>query len=197
LYEHPDNVCLMTFSRQHDGEERLFFGRFNKPDECSLLELQTRYEEYREAPVESVKQFRHQIRFSQCPTLLRRLGWWVMRDLWVRKAASHMGTFGMTLSGFKDVTANSAHISPNTTTLGVDVLSRGGVSHTVLTFDHRVLDGKPIIDILNELGTVLRGPILDELRDLDTSTVQESHSNDDQISPPQITSMTAGRKRAG
>ncbi|MEZ6094074.1 MAG: hypothetical protein R3C03_07510 [Pirellulaceae bacterium] len=162
LYEHPRNVCLMTFSREHEGEERLFFGRFNSPEHCSLLELQERYDEYREAPVESIKQFRHQIRFAKFPGPVRRLGWWLMRDLWVRKAASHMGTFGMSISGFKDAFGTS-HIAPNTTTLGVDVITRGGKSRTLLTFDHRVLDGKPAIDILAELGRVLRGPIVDEL----------------------------------
>lgn len=165
LYEHPHNVGMLTVSRQHNGEERLFFGRFNKPEKCSLLELQERYDEYREQPVERIKQFRHQIRFSHAPRLLRKIAWFVLREVWACKAASHMGTFGMSISCFKNVQGN-CHVSPMTTTLGVDVVSKNGISQTLLTFDHRVLDGQPIIEILQELGHTLRGPILAELNEL-------------------------------
>ncbi len=189
LYQHRKNVCVMTFSREHDGEERLFFGRFNEPDASTLLELQARYDEYREAPVESIKQFRHQINFAKFPGLVRRLGWWLMRDVWVRKAASHMGTFGMSISGFKDA-FGTVHLSPNTTTLGVDVISRGGTSRTLLTFDHRVIDGKPAIDILQELGRILRGPILAELKSLRSGeSSAEKLAVDDRGSAPLILPM--------
>lgn len=169
IYQHPTNVCMMTFSRDHDGEERLLFGRFESPEEKSLVELQARYDEYREGPIEELKQYRHQIRFAACPGWLRRLGWWVMRELWVCKAASHMGTFGMSISGFKDI-YGTCHVSPNTTTLGVDVITKGGVSKTLLTFDHRILDGKPAIDLLNELGRELRGPIYQEMQQLERAS---------------------------
>ncbi len=163
VYQHPQNVCLMTFSREYDGEERLFFGRFNSPEDETLLALQTRYDEYRDGPVECVKQFRHQIRFAKTPLIFRRMALFLMRDWWVRKSASHMGTFGMSISGFREIYGTS-HVSPNTTTLGVDVVSRGGISQTLLTFDHRILDGQPVINILQELGRQLRGPILEELK---------------------------------
>jgi hypothetical protein len=163
VYQHPQSVCLMTFSREHLGEDRLFFGRFNSPEEETLLDLQKRYDEYRDGPVESVKQFRHQIRFTKAPLILRRMAWFLIRDVWVRKAASHMGTFGMSISCFRDVYGTSL-VSPNTTALGVDVISRGGISRTLLTFDHRILDGQPVINILQELGRQLRGPILEEMK---------------------------------
>ncbi|MBX3419007.1 MAG: hypothetical protein KF851_15490 [Pirellulaceae bacterium] len=175
LYEHPNNVAMLTVSREYNGEERLFFGRFNVPEECTLLELQERYDEYREQPVESIKQFRHQIKFSHAPRLLRKFAWFLMREVWTRKAASHMGTFGMSISCFKDVHGN-CHVSPMTTTLGVDVVSKNGISETLLTFDHRVLDGQPIIEILQELGRILRGPILDELNEIKSSKMLDRDS---------------------
>ena len=173
LYQHPQNVCLMTFSREYQGENRLFFGRFNAPEEETLLDLQKRYDEYRDGPVESVKQFRHQIRFAKTPLLLRRMAWFLMREVWVRKAASHMGTFGMSISCFREAYGTSL-VSPNTTSLGVDVISRGGISKTLLTFDHRILDGQPVINILQELGQQLRGTILEELKGLVPSVQKES-----------------------
>jgi hypothetical protein len=180
VYQHPQNVCLMTFSREYLGEDRLFFGRFNAPEEETLLDLQKRYDEYRDGPVDSVKQFRHQIRFAKAPLILRRMAWFLMRDVWVRKAASHMGTFGMSISCFREAYGTSL-VSPNTTSLGVDVISKGGISNTLLTFDHRILDAQTVIGIFQELGRQLRGPILEELRAMVSteqgeSTVQEKHA---------------------
>jgi hypothetical protein len=94
---------------------------------------------------------------------MRRCAWWLMREIWVCKAASHMGTFGMSISSFKGVYGTS-HVSPSTTTLGVDVIARGGQAKTLLTFDHRLLDGKPAVDILHELAQELRTTILQELQ---------------------------------
>jgi pyruvate/2-oxoglutarate dehydrogenase complex dihydrolipoamide acyltransferase (E2) component len=89
-----------------------------------------------------------------------------MSNLWPAKRASHMGTFGMSLSGFDDVAFASYHLGPNSTILGVDVVARGGKSSVLLTFDHRILDGKPVMDILKDLERNLRGPILEEVRTL-------------------------------
>ena len=165
IYQHDRNVCMMTVNRVVAGEQCLFFARFEQPEEKSLIELQRQYDHVREAPIEQLKQFRHQLQFARCPWFLRRLGYWVMRNVWVRKAASHMGTFGITLSSFRD-TYGTVHLGPNTTTLGVDPISRGGKSRTLLTFDHRLIDGKPAADLMDELGRQLRGPILAEMQAL-------------------------------
>ncbi len=175
IYQHDRNVCMMAVNREYAGEQRLFFARFESPEVKSLQYLQQEYERFREVPVESIKQFRHQIRFAKSPWFVRRIGWWLLRNVWVRKAASHMGTFGMSLSSFKN-TFGTGHLGPNTTTLGVDVISRGGISRTLLTFDHRILDGKPAVDLLDELGRELRGPILAELSELAQATVVGSPS---------------------
>ncbi len=165
IYQHDRNVCMMTVNRVVGGEQCLFFARFEQPESKSLVELQRQYDQVREAPIEQIKQFRHQLRFARCPWYLRRLGYWIMRNVWVRKAASHMGTFGMTLSSFRD-TYGTVHLGPNTTTLGVDPISRGGKSRTLLTFDHRLIDGKPAVDLMDDLGRQLRGPILAEMQRL-------------------------------
>ncbi len=171
LYQHPTNVAMLTVSREHEGEERLFFGRFSEPEKCSLVKLQERYDQYRAAPVESIKQFRHQVRFSKVPRWLRKICWFLLREIFVGSAAGQMGTFGMSLSCFKNV-YGTCHVSPTTTTLGVDVVSKNGESQTLLTFDHRILDGEPVIEILQELGKTLRGPILEELRSLSPAAAQ-------------------------
>ena len=165
LYQHDYNVCMMTIVREYKGEERLFFARFNRPDEERLELLQAQHDYYRQAPVEEIKQFRHQIMFAKFPRIIRRFGWWALFNLWPPKRASHMGTFGMTISGYRGA-YGARMLGPNTTTLGVDPLPRKGKSKILLTFDHRVIDGAPACKALQELNHILTTAIREELADI-------------------------------
>jgi hypothetical protein len=162
IYQHHDNVCMLTINREYEGEERLFFARFNNPQEESLTDLQERYDYLRRAPLNEIKQFRHQIRFSKAPRLIRKLGWWIMLNCWPTKRANHMGTFGMSLSTYKNV-YGTKHLGPLTTILGVDATPRKGSCKLVLTFDHRVLDGVPAAATLPRVHQILTTTIRDEL----------------------------------
>jgi hypothetical protein len=164
IYQHDRNVCLIAVAREHQGQETLMFARFDSPEICALDGLQSRLNFFRDAPLSEIRQFRHQLQFSACPWPLRKLGYWIMSNLWVSKRASHMGTFGMSISGFDNIEFASYHLGPNTTILGVDVVARGGQSQVLLTFDHRILDGKPVLDIMKALERRLRGPIVEEMR---------------------------------
>ncbi len=163
LYEHGQSVCMLTVAREYRGEERLFFARFSQPNLQSLVQLQEQYEHFRRAPVESIPQFLHQIRFAAAPGFLRRLGWWTMFNLWPQKRATHVGTFGMSLSRFKEATG-SFHLGPNTSVLGIDGHPRSGQSRILLTFDHRVLDGKPATDVMEDLKKALQTAITNETK---------------------------------
>ena len=165
MYQHDYNVCMMTISREYEGEERLFFARFNCPDQESLSDLQEQYDHYRKAPIEEIKQFRHQIMFAKVPRFLRRFAWWTLFNVWPQKRASHMGTFGMSISGHKG-SYGAQHLGPNTTTLGVDPFPRKGVSRIVLTFDHRVLDGAPITRTLSQIQHMLTTAVRTELAEM-------------------------------
>ena len=170
LYEHDRNICLIAVAREFENQDTLMFARFESPESCPLMYLQDRLNFFRDAPIAEIRQFRHQLQFARWPWQIRAIGWWIMTNLWVRKRASHMGTFGMSLSGFDNVAFASYHLGPNTTILGVDVLARGGQSQVLLTFDHRVLDGKPVLDIMKALERQLLGPILAEMRSLAAAT---------------------------
>jgi hypothetical protein len=165
LYQHQRNVCMLTLSREHQGEERLLFARFNNPESESLTDLQARYDYLRHAPIEEIKQFRHQVNFAKVPALLRRFGWWVMLNLWPETRCGQVGTFGMSISGYKGVYGNQ-HLGPMTTILGVDPVPRKGVSRILLTFDHRVLDGVPATEIMHQLHVTLTTEIRDELAEI-------------------------------
>lgn len=180
LYQHDYSVCMMTISRQYQGEERLFFARFNEPENTTLEELQERYDEYRKAPVESIKQFRHQITFAKTPALVRRFAWWSLYNLWPQKRASHMGTFGMSFSGNKGAYGNQ-HLGPNTTTIGIDPFPKKSQSRFVLTFDHRVVDGTPATEFVLKTYQMLNRAIRRELAELagaDPETLEKLETGD-------------------
>jgi len=165
LYEHHQSVCMMTIGRKHDGEERLFFARFNEPNNYTLIELQELYDTYRKAPIEEIKQFRHQITFAKFPSPVRRFAWWALFNLWPQKRASHMGTFGMSISGHRGA-LGASHLGSNTTILGVDPNPRKGVAKMLLTFDHQILDGAPATDIFQQGQRVLATAVARELADI-------------------------------
>lgn len=163
IYEHHESVCLMTIARKYKGRERLFFARFCQPENYSLIQLQEIFENYRRAPIQNIRQLRHQIRFARMPWLIRKIGWSILTHLWPASRARQMGTFGMSLSSYRDV-SGTFHLGPCTATLGYDQLCRKGKAYVTLTFDHRVLDGKPAIDVLNRLALVLKNQVTAEMR---------------------------------
>ena len=165
VYEHKHNVCLLTLNREYRGEERLLFARFNRPERRSLLKLNQQYEKYRKDPIEEIKQFRHQIAFAAAPWFVRRFAWWMLMNVVPAKRMSHFGTFGMTLSGYKHAWA-SGLLGPNTGIMGVDVLPRKGIARFVLTFDHQVIDGVPIVNVIDDIYRTLHNEIATELRSL-------------------------------
>lgn len=165
IYQHYENVCMNTITREHDGETRLFFSRFHSPENFSFHQLQEQFEHFRRSPVQSVRQFRSQIRFAKIPRMLRKFLWWFVFNVVPHKRASHMGTFGLSLSGFGD-TKGSFHLGPSTTTLGYELFPKNGQMRLTLTFDHRIIDGKPATEIVDKLTKVLLGRVKWELNQL-------------------------------
>ena len=192
LYVHDQNVCLLTVAREYRGETRLLFARFNQPENYSLIQLQQQYDYVREAPVDSIRQFQHQIRFAAFPHLFRQWVWRLMFHWFPSKRLNNFGTFGMSISGFGK-SVGTKTLSPCTTTLGVDPISRAGQSKLLFTFDHRVLDGKPAIDLIDLLGRELRGRIVAEMQQIlrQTAGKQSQESPDPSGQNPETQSQAA------
>lgn len=165
LYQVEDSVAQLTIGREEAGGTRLYFARFRNPGQLTLPQIQAKIDYFQSAPICEIKQFRHQDRFAALPRPFRRFLWWMLMEAWPSQRSTYMGTFGMTLSCFNQTYAASL-LSPNTTSLGVDPTPRNGISRVLLTFDHRVLDGKPAIDIISKLYSFLVGPIRTEMETL-------------------------------
>jgi hypothetical protein len=163
LYQHPWSVASLAVNRAEKHGDRLFWGRFIRPEAQPLTELQRRLDRYKTQPSGSV--FRRQIRFSRVPTPLRRLAWWLTLSLSGAKRAKRFGTFGLsTLAGHGAV--NRYHPTCLTTSLTYGPVDRSGQVLVTILYDHRIADGSCIARALAELEAILQGPITRELRDL-------------------------------
>ena len=174
IYTHPKNVALVTITRGVDGESRLYFARFHRPEERSLVQLQEQYEEFRRAPIDQLRQFKRQDLLSSMPWFVRKAVWFLLTHFWPSKRAANIGTYGLSLSGFRG-NLGTFHLGPNTTTLGYELFPRKGRNRVILTFDHRILDGKPVSDILTDLQRAFANEIAQELEAL----VARANQNND------------------
>lgn len=167
LYEHPVNVASIAIERRFGDEDAVFFGHIRQPEARPLTELDARLHTLRERPIEEISEFRNALRLSGLPRPLRRFAWWFGLNVWGRKRASHMGTFGVSV--YAGLGAASLHpLSPLTTALNYGVLDDRGEVDVRLIYDHRVLDGANVARALQEMERVLCGEILAELRYLRT-----------------------------
>lgn len=164
LYEHPVSVATVAIERPYrDGEDGIFFVHFAQPEAKSLTEIDARLREGKSAPLESIGSFRRALLIGSLPRPLRRLIWWVGVNLWPRKRAAMMGTFGVSVYG--SLGAASLHpLSPATTTLNWGVIEPDGSVDVRIIYDHRVLDGTTVARALAELEATLNGAMAEELR---------------------------------
>ena len=110
-------------------------------------------------PLERIGAFRHSLRISALPRPLRRLAWWFGLNVFGRKRAHFLGTYGV--STYSGLGAASLHpLSPLTTTLNYGVIDAAGNVDVRLIYDHRVLDGATVARALAELEEVLNHQVL-------------------------------------
>ena len=167
LYQHPASVGILTVQRELDGEPWLFWGRISKPEEMSLTEIQAIIQKYQtESPA---RVFARDLRLASLPVLLRRLIWWWNLNVETAARAKRVGTFFLSTLAGRGV---EIQMSPSvqTTCLTYGPLDRDGTSRVTISYDHRIMDGALVADILNRLEEVLKTEILQELRGLSVSS---------------------------
>ncbi len=163
LYEHPINVASIAVERKFGDENAVFFAHLRRPEALSLAEIDVRLRRFKEQPIESIGDYRRILLMNRFPRPLRRLLWWIGLNVWGRKRAAFMGTYGVTV--YAGLGAASLHpLSLLTTTLNYGIIEEDGSVDVRLTYDHRVMDGATIARALAELERVLTHEILAELR---------------------------------
>lgn len=163
LGESPDVVAMLAVTRRHAGDDWLFFGRFDRPDQQSLTDLQTRLDLYQNDAVEVA--FRTQLRFSVYPRFLRRMIIWGKMNLSGNRRLKRFGTFGLTTISGAGATIQLPP-TPSTSAITYGPMDDRERSVVTIAYDHRLMDGMTVARLLLELNETLHGPILQELRDL-------------------------------
>ena len=162
LVEMPHSVGMVAINRRDEelDEDRLCWGRFIRPAEQSLVELQAALDAYQHQPL--VEVFRRQVWHSKLPTPLRRFVWWVNLNLVVKSRARRLGSFSISsLAG--QGAWNRSHPAIHTTSLTFGPLDDQARMLVTMICDHRVLDGALAARALGDLETTLNGPIAREL----------------------------------
>jgi hypothetical protein len=163
LYEHPTSVASVAIERRIGDEDAVLFGHISGAERHSLSELHGRLTALKELPLEQIGAFRRVLRISAWPRPLRRLVWWLGLNVFGRKRAHFLGTFG--ISTYAALGASSLHpLSPLTTTLNYGVIDADGGVDVRLIYDHRVMDGSTVARALSDLERVLQHEIVAELR---------------------------------
>jgi hypothetical protein len=163
LYQHPINVASIAIERKFGDEDAVFFAHLRQPEKMSLADIDVALRRFKEQPLESIGAYRRILLTYRFPRPLRRLMWWIALNVWGRKRAAFLGTFGVTV--YAGLGAASLHpLSLLTTTLNYGVIEADGSVDVRITYDHRVMDGATIARALAELERVLTHEILAELR---------------------------------
>lgn len=161
LYQHPFSVATMTVQRKIHDESWLFWGQIASPESKPLAEIQQAIDRFRDGDVRQV--FRKQLQLASVPTLLRRMIWWWNLNVATKSRMKRLGTFFLsTLAG------RGAEIqlppSIHTGCLTYGPLDKNGTARVTLAYDHRVMDGALVADILQQLEDTLNGVLTAELR---------------------------------
>ena len=162
LWQADTSVASGAVERDYRGEPGVFFGFLAAPETVPRADLMATLDEWKTKPVDEVRPFRRQIRFTRLPLPARRFIWKYATAWSGRVKTKNFGTFGLSLTGASGATALNL-IGPLTTALNTGVVQDDGTVDVRLHFDHRVLDGMPAARALAELEDALRTGIVAEL----------------------------------
>jgi hypothetical protein len=162
LYEHSRSVAAVAVGRLWQDEPGVFLAPIPSPETESLTALYKRLADFRDQPMESLREFRHALRVGRTPRPLRRFLQWLVHNGSGRLRARLVGTFGVSSLNMEH-TDTLRPLSIWTTMLHFGMPENSGDFHVRLTFDHRVLDGMVTAWALHELERTLKREIVGEL----------------------------------
>lgn len=170
LYQHPHSVAIVVTHREVADEPWIFWSKFNQPETTPLIQIQARLDRYLTEPVHLA--FRKQWELSGLPSWLRRIAWWSLLNVSGVRRVSRCGTFFLTTIGSRG--AEIRH-PPGFLTGGLTFgpIDERGCSRVTLAYDHRLLDGRMVADILADLEQTLNGVIAKELASIPAETNSE------------------------
>lgn len=164
LYQHPESVATVVVHREIEQEPWILWAKLPAPESQPLDAIQRRLDKYQTHPVERV--FRMQWLLSGLPSFLRRLIWWWTLNVSGQTRAKRTGTFLLTTIGSRgaEIQHPPGFLTGNLTFGPID---QEGRCRVTLAYDHRLLDGRMVAEILADLEHTLNATIAAELSTLD------------------------------
>jgi hypothetical protein len=162
LFEAEQSFASMTIARAYHGEEAVFFGTIKQPDRQPLPEIHRAIQDYKDAPIETIRGYQRLLKYAAYPQPFRRFIWWFGYHRSGAARARNFGTFAVTVTAGLGATLENI-ISPLTTTLTYGPIADDGTVSVRLIFDHRVLDGAAAARVLKDLETMLTEDLVHEV----------------------------------
>lgn len=161
LYQHHETVGTLVVHRRFENDDWLFWGQINNLENRSLVEIQSEINHFQTEPVEKI--FRRQLWIARKPAMFRRFCWWLTFQVSGKKKCKRLGTFFLsTISGKGAEIQNPPSMLTSGFTYGP--VDASGRSRVTITYDHRLMDGHHVADILIGLEDTLNANLVDELR---------------------------------
>ena len=160
IYQHPAHVGTLVVKRRFEDDDWLFWGQIHGLDSKSLVEIQKDINRFQNEPVESV--FRRQLWLARKPAFIRRICWWLTFQVSGKKKCKRLGTFFLsTISGSGAEIQNPPSMLTSGFTYGP--ISETGNTRVTITYDHRLMDGHHVADILAGLEETMNSSVRQEL----------------------------------
>lgn len=172
FFEIPRSVAMVAVARTENGEEFILPEKVPTPEARPLAEIDAQIRHARDAPLLEIPTFRKILMATRLPWPLRRLSWWLGRNVG-RMCANHFGNFGVTSVAAYGPGELRA-VSPSPFLLSYGVVGPDQRINVIIRWDHRITDAVVIARVLNRLEQVLNGEISEELRTISPKSAGRS-----------------------
>jgi hypothetical protein len=158
-------IAGVVVNRRIGDDDVILLGPLVRPETQSLATLDAHLRRYKEAPVESIREFREALLVARLPGFVRRFLWWLALHVLPSRRARHFGTFGVTtMSPFGAKTLQVPSFWP--AFLHYGTINQANEIPVGVAFDHRLMDGVVVGFTLLEMEQALHHEILSELKSL-------------------------------
>lgn len=165
LYEHPYSVAQFNIERTVGDERIVMYCLIRRPETRSLAEIDAIVRHHKEAPIHELRSYKRAVATSHIPWPFRKIFWWGALNVSGRRRCHNYGTFG--LSSIAAHGAGLLHLIPLlTTTIHFNLMDEHHRLDMRLSWDHRVLDGATIGEVLVDFEKTLNTTIVQELHSM-------------------------------
>jgi hypothetical protein len=164
-YEHPHSECSVLVEREWEGETVVLGAKVRAPENQTFASIDEAIKRFKSDPVLEVSSFRQVLRLGRLPGFVRRFTFWQSLYLSGYSKSKRFGTFMMSSLGNLGVEQHHP-LTPLSTYFTFGPISNTGEVVIKIIYDHRIMDGGTVARCLNDLESILKSHVLDEIKEL-------------------------------